>query len=430
MKYVFIGAGVSTVFAVMKMLDNGIEGKDILLIDKGKNPYDRQPSEVMCGFFGAGAWSDGKIIYSFTQGGELIEYTGEEKGKQLIKELKYYIRAFHPNPEAITSTGIAQEPDFIKESDLELKQNECEHIGTDYLRQMGKSIYDYFTTNGVSMIFETEVETTWFEENKIQVAQTTLNERRGGSISYENLIIATGKSGMDFITDLIETYNLPSKPKNMQIGVRFESDYKYFKKLAVEFHDFKLYKKYNDKISCRTFCVNNKAAYVAIEDVHGMKSFNGHGYKDESKYNGLTNFGVMLEVKGINNPLETAKELVAECQIYGKGMYYTPGNRKPNVEVTECDLDYFYDIYQNLAYNIMDFIRELNTIFEFGEDYIIYLPEVKYLTNEILVNHKDLSLTNYPNVHIMGDALSGRGIFVSACQGLYLSESFINKNNI
>jgi hypothetical protein len=28
-------------------------------------------------------------------------------------------------------------------------------------------------------------------------------------------------------------------------------------------------------------------------------------------------------------------------------------------------------------------------------------------------------------VHIMGDALSGRGIFVSACQGIYVAEAIL-----
>jgi uncharacterized FAD-dependent dehydrogenase len=47
------------------------------------------------------------------------------------------------------------------------------------------------------------------------------------------------------------------------------------------------------------------------------------------------------------------------------------------------------------------------------------------LTNEILVNKSDLSLIQYSNVHIMGDALSGRGIFVSACQGIYVAEAIL-----
>ncbi len=47
------------------------------------------------------------------------------------------------------------------------------------------------------------------------------------------------------------------------------------------------------------------------------------------------------------------------------------------------------------------------------DDYGIYIPEVKYLSPEPLVNYNDLSLTTYSNVHFVGDALSARGITVS-----------------
>jgi uncharacterized FAD-dependent dehydrogenase len=53
------------------------------------------------------------------------------------------------------------------------------------------------------------------------------------------------------------------------------------------------------------------------------------------------------------------------------------------------------------------------------------MPEVKYLSPEPLVNYEDLSLTKYPNVHFVGDALSARGITVSGAHGVYVAESFL-----
>jgi hypothetical protein len=43
------------------------------------------------------------------------------------------------------------------------------------------------------------------------------------------------------------------------------------------------------------------------------------------------------------------------------------------------------------------------------------MPEVKYLSPEVKVDYKDLSLIDYPNVHFVGDALSARGITVVRC---------------
>ena len=60
-----------------------------------------------------------------------------------------------------------------------------------------------------------------------------------------------------------------------------------------------------------------------------------------------------------------------------------------------------------------------------GTDWGIYMPEVKYLSPEPLVNYENLSLTRFPNVYFVGDALSARGITVSGAQGTYVAESLL-----
>ena len=60
-----------------------------------------------------------------------------------------------------------------------------------------------------------------------------------------------------------------------------------------------------------------------------------------------------------------------------------------------------------------------------GDDWGIYMPEVKYLSPEPLVNYDNLSLVDYSNIHFVGDALSARGITVSGAQGIYVAESII-----
>jgi uncharacterized FAD-dependent dehydrogenase len=69
----------------------------------------------------------------------------------------------------------------------------------------------------------------------------------------------------------------------------------------------------------------------------------------------------------------------------------------------------------------------MNKVFEFGGDWGMYIPEVKYLSPEPLVKYHDLSLTEYSNVHFVGDALSARGITVSGAQGIYVAEKFLRK---
>ena len=68
----------------------------------------------------------------------------------------------------------------------------------------------------------------------------------------------------------------------------------------------------------------------------------------------------------------------------------------------------------------------MNKIFDFEDDWGIYIPEVKYLSPEVLVDYSNLSLKQYPNVYFGGDSLSARGIIVSAAQSIYLTSSLLN----
>jgi uncharacterized FAD-dependent dehydrogenase len=174
---------------------------------------------------------------------------------------------------------------------------------------------------------------------------------------------------------------------------------------------------------------------VAVENTYGDVSYNGHAKKGEEFRNDMTNFGILMEIKGIENPFEWSRELVSKIQIDSKGLYYSP-SRKPGqtsegniVTATPISLDGLTHLIEP-SFNgyfkyIWDFIQNMNEVFEFGDDYGIYIPEVKYLSPEPLVDYTNLALTEYPNVHFVGDALSARGITVSGAHGIYVAESLL-----
>ena len=89
-------------------------------------------------------------------------------------------------------------------------------------------------------------------------------------------------------------------------------------------------------------------------------------------------------------------------------------------------IDILYDAIGDYAIHIEEFIKDLEKVFPtLGKDWGIYMPEVKYLAPEPLVNYEDLSLTRFPNVHFVGDALSARGITVSGAQGTLVAEQLL-----
>ena len=433
-RIVIVGAGVAGINAATKLVDNGYDGSLITIIDKGNDPINRLPEEVMTGMLGAGGWSDGKLTYHTAIGGQLAKYCGEEKAMELMKQVVDNFTRFHPKPEEIFMSDPQEEPEFIKPY-FGLRMFPVWHIGSNFLHEIAKNWYSYLLDKGVKFEWETEVDKIEFVDNKVHFFRKWHFEPQMEWISYDELIFAVGKSGIDFAQQLSDDYKLPTEPKSVQIGVRFEAPQKYFQKLIDISYDFKLYQKF-DKVSLRSFCTNNNAAYVAVEETYGDVSYNGHAKKGEEFRNNMTNFGILMEIKGIEDPFKWSRDVVQKFNtVEGRGVYYSPNRHRGvsktsegiNVEAYQIDtLDIFKEAFGEYAQYIIDFVDQMNKVFEFGDDWGMYIPEVKYLSPEPLVNYDDLSLTEYSNVHFVGDALSARGITVSGAHGIYVAESLIN----
>jgi uncharacterized FAD-dependent dehydrogenase len=426
-KIVIIGAGVAGINAATKLVDNGYPGELITIIDKGNDPHNRLPEEVMTGMLGAGGWSDGKLTYHTAIGGVLSKYCGEEKAMELMDQVISNFRRFHPKPEEIFCSNPQAEPDFIKPY-FGLRLFPVWHIGSNYLHEIAKTWYSYLVDKGVEFRWKEKVTKINFKHN---IVVTDASEVDNFTLEYDELIFAVGKSGIDFGKKLTDDYQLPTEPKSVQIGVRFEAPQKYFQKLIDVSYDFKLYQKF-DNVSLRSFCTNNNAAYVAVEETYGDVSYNGHAKKGEEFRNNMTNFGILMEIKGIENPFEWSRDVVNKLQIGGTGLYYSP-LRNPSktsehelINTTQIfDLTTVKEVMGEYFTYVENFINDMDKIFEFGGDYGIYIPEVKYLSPEPLVDYKNLALVDYPNVHFVGDALSARGITVSGAQGIYVAEDLL-----
>jgi len=428
-KIVIVGAGVAGINAATKLVDNGYPGELITIIDMGNDPHNRLPEEVMTGMLGAGGWSDGKLTYHTEIGGQLSKYCGEEKAMELMDQVISNFRRFHPKPEEIFMSDPQEEPEFIKPY-FGLRLFPVWHIGSNYLHDIAKTWYSYLVDAGVKFIWNTKVTDIDFEYQSV-----FLNESGSVFEKYDELIFAVGKSGIDFGKQLAEQYVLPTEAKSVQIGVRFEAPQKYFQKLIDVSYDFKLYQKF-DSVSLRSFCTNNNAAFVAVEETYGNHSYNGHAKKGEEYRNNMTNFGILMEIKGIEDPFKWSRDVVEKLQFEGTGLFYsktrTPSYTSENSRVT-CkitdSLDLFKEAMGEYADYVLNFIDDMIKVFpEMGDDWGMYIPEVKYLSPEPLVNYIDLSLNEFPNVHFVGDALSARGITVSGAQGIYVAESIIDRD--
>jgi uncharacterized FAD-dependent dehydrogenase len=430
-RIVIVGAGVAGVNAATKLVDNGYPGELITVIDMGKDPYKRKPEEVMTGFLGAGGWSDGKLTYHTAIGGQLSKYCGEDKAMELMDQVITNFKRFHPKPEEVQCSNPESEPDFIKPY-FGLRLFPVWHVGTDYLSEIAKNWYDYLVEKGVKFIWETKVEEIDFHYQQTVCLNPKFDAHY--TIEYDELIFAVGKSGIDFAQQLANEYELPDEPKSVQIGVRFEAPQEHFQKLIDISYDFKLYRKFDDEgVSLRSFCTNNNAAYVAVEETYGDHSYNGHAKKDEAYRNNMTNFGILMEINGIEDPFKWSRDVVNKLQFNGTGLYYSP-SRTPSTtsegnNVTSYQIEFLDGVREIMGgyfKYVEDFIEDMKKVFPtLKDDWGIYIPECKYLSPEVKVDYSSLSLIDYPNVYFAGDALSARGITVAGSQGIYIAESLL-----
>jgi len=177
---------------------------------------------------------------------------------------------------------------------------------------------------------------------------------------------------------------------------------------------------------------NNINYQLAINEEFWNSLDNGHAKKGEEFRNDMTNFGILMEIKGIENPFEWSREVVNKLQFRNIGLYYSPSRTPSQTSEGESintvqvgNLNQFKEVMGEYADYIINFIDQMNKVFEFKNDWGMYIPEVKYLSPEPLVDYKNLALIDYPNVHFVGDALSARGITVSGAQGIYVAESLL-----
>lgn len=441
-KIVIVGAGVAGITASTNLIDQGFNPKDITIIDKGKDAFNRPEDEVMEGFAGCGLFSDGKYSYLHNAvGGHLAKYFGEEKSDELNERSLNMLLRFHPDPSQVVTSNPIEEPEFIKPY-FSLRMASNKHVGTDYLHETGKNWNKWLIEKGVNFMWETEITDIDFPDQIVYYripSNTPFPSESFRGIPFDKLIYCTGKSGIDLTQNLIDKYDLEKEPKSVQIGVRFLAPQHYFQNILDIAYDFKLYQKPNDKISIRSFCTNSGASYVAEEVTYNMKSYNGHSYKNRPD-TGFVNFGIIMEVKGIDEPFEFQKNLVNKCQINidnkNYGIYFSPdltldapkdaeGN-KMNIFGTG-DISLVKELFGEYFQHIWDYIQDLNKVFKFDNEYGIFVPEVKYLSEEVKVNYEGLSLIQYPHIHFCGDSLSARGIIVSQSQAMAVSDAIIKE---
>ena len=432
-KIIFLGAGAANIWSVIYLLENGYNGKYLTIIDKGLDPYNRSAGELLSGFGGAGMFSDGKFVFSDDPSVIPNQITPEDKQKYYKFIQEQLIKRVGEENVSISLPNKIQSRNFLKNSIFNIRESVCYHLGTDNNIKFCTQLYEWFLKNGVEFIWGTEINDIDLDNNYLRMGQLFGNKKPIKYLFYDYLQVGLGKVGIGLIKKLKNKYNLELNDSDLHLGGRFECKYNdKVQELSNIQYDFKLYTNY-DKIEVRTFCVNHKGAYVVEEIVDDdftkkRSQFNGAAYKDPTKINNLTNFGIIFKIpmkqESLDSYLQTLLKLIDYNGVYLKG---------ENAKEFTSSIDNFkFKCFRSLSifpymHELQQFINELNKLFELNDKWYFYFPEMKISLGSLNLDEGfNLKDGRYKNVGFVGDScVATRGIVPAALTGIESIQKFI-----
>lgn len=330
---VILGCGEAGVFAGYELIHRN-PGMKVLIVDQGQDIYHRscpivagkvkscidcKVCHTMCGFGGAGAFSDGKYNFTTAFGGWLTDFIPEKEVMDLIDYVDE-INTAHGATREVFSTNTPEAQALRKralESDLHLLQARVKHLGTENNLRILTNIYEDLRKN-IDFQFNTTVTAIRQAEGGY-----ILETANGDEYLSKYLIAAPGRSGAEWFADQCQKLGLPMTNNQIDIGVRVELPALVFEHITDVVYESKLIyrtKQYGDQV--RTFCMN-PYGHVVAENVEGIHTVNGHSYSDPKLRSENTNFALLVSnhfTEPFNEPYRYGKHIASLSNMLAGGV--------------------------------------------------------------------------------------------------------------
>ena len=326
---IIVGAGPAGIFAALEMTKHGID--KILILEKGKHAEKRtcpvgkdtvsciecKPCSIMCGWGGAGAFSDGKLTLTTDFGGWLHNYIGREHLEELISYADD-IYVSYGAPDRV----FGRDSDLVK--DLELKASFAglrlvpaviRHMGTENTLKVLNNMYHHLQEKVTIKTSETVTEII-VKNKQIKGVQTDKAVYKAPVV-----ILAPGRDGAEWFSEQAQKLNIPLKNNQVDLGVRVEVPAVTMKEFTDNIWEPKIFlntKEFDDTV--RTFCVNPNG-YVVMENTNGIITVNGHAYADKKSAN--TNFALLLSQEftaPFDKPILYGRSIAGLANMLSKGI--------------------------------------------------------------------------------------------------------------
>ncbi|MBR2282353.1 MAG: hypothetical protein IJ863_07005 [Spirochaetales bacterium] len=449
MKYdvVIIGAGPGGIFSAYELMKNSNDLK-IAVIDMGKTLADRKcpidgdkvkscikckTCSIMCGFGGAGAFSDGKYNITNDFGGTLCEYIGKQKATSLMEYVDHINMTHGGEGTKLYTTSGSDIKRLCMQNKLKLLDASVRHLGTDKNYVVLENLYAEMKDR-IDFYFLSPV-------RKIEVIGDgyrviTDNE----TFDCRKCIVSVGRSGSKWVEEVCRNLNIETLSNRVDIGVRVELPAQIFAHLTDNLYESKIVyrtEKFEDNV--RTFCMN-PYGIVVNENTNGIVTVNGHSFEDPTQRTENTNFALLVS-KHFTEPFKDSNgygEGIARLsnmlgggvivQRFGDLIRGRRSNHKrieesfvrPTLQAEPGDLSLV--LPKRILDGIIEMIYALDRIAPgtANDDTLLYGVEVKFYNMEVKVdNHLE---TKYKGLYMIGDGsgvthslshASASGVFVA-----------------
>jgi uncharacterized FAD-dependent dehydrogenase len=355
---VIIGAGPAGIFAALALQGSGLK---VAMVEKGPDASRRtcpmqsrrvgcrqcRPCMLLCGWGGAGAYSDGKLTLTAGIGGKLQEYVGERALLDLIEEVDRTYLSF-----GATETVYAPQQHVFRNlqrqaatADLILVPSRVRHLGTercaDILRRMrsrlecGVCIRTGTEASEILVDGSGNLDTAGAAATDIALAgaaATAIAPAAGRSVRGVRLcdgsvleakyvISGPGREGANWFVSEIHRLGLDLTTNPVDIGVRVELPAVVMESFTDVLYEPKLIyysRTFDDQV--RTFCINPYGEVVA-ENSDGLLTVNGHSFAE--KKTELTNFALLVSktfTEPFRDPIAYGRSIAGLANLLGDGV--------------------------------------------------------------------------------------------------------------
>jgi len=297
-----IGGGPAGIFTALEIVKLKPEWK-VVLIEKGQKIEKRKcplregsPKCVnckrcglLCGWGGAGAFSDGKLTLTPDVGGHLVDYMSRKDAENLIDYAdKLYLE--YGATDEVFGTDIKTFEELERQAalaELKLVRSPVRHLGTERSLDVLKNMQDYLADK-ITIINNVAAEKLIVECESVKGVLLD----NGEEIRSEYTIVAPGREGADWLTKEFADHKIGMVNNAVDVGVRVELPAPVFEPITEKLYESKLVyysPKFGDEV--RTFCMNPNGEVVQ-ENYNGIATVNGHSYANIKTKN--TNFALLV----------------------------------------------------------------------------------------------------------------------------------------